>query len=86
MLLHLTRHGQPVHATRQAEHAEGLPGGDPVPTALGREEARLPGRHRARLGFRGRIGSSPYRHAAETANWAAGELGMTFELRDTGIR
>lgn len=81
MLLHLTRHGQPVHAIRQAEDAEGLLGGDPVLTALGREQARLLGRYLARVGFRGRIWSSPYRRAAETANFAAGELGLSFELR-----
>lgn len=81
MLLHLPRHGQPVHAARQAEDAEGLLGGDPVMTALGRAQGRLLGRHLARLGFRGRIWSSPYRRAAETADLVAGELGVTFEVR-----
>jgi broad specificity phosphatase PhoE len=81
MLLHLTRHGQPGSWSEAVSDREGLLGGDPVLTELGREQARLLGRYLARLGFRGRIWSSPYRRAAETADGVAGALGVTFEVR-----
>lgn len=81
MLLHITRHGQPVPYSDAVSDREGLLGGDPPLTDVGREQSRCLGRYLRSLGFHGRIWSSPYRRAAETADCIAGEVGTTFEVQ-----
>lgn len=80
MFLHLTRHGQPQPWREAVGDQEGLLGGDPALTDLGMEQARCLGRRLKSLGFRGRIWSSPYRRAAQTADLAAAELGTAFAV------
>lgn len=79
----VTRHGQPDMEWREGENE--FPVGDPGLTELGREQARRLGRRLRKTGFAGRIISSPYRRAAETAQWVAHELGRRFEV-DAGFR
>lgn len=74
----VTRHGQPDMEWREGENE--FPPGDPGLTPLGREQARRLGRRLAETGFRGRIVSSPYRRAAETADWVAQVLGARFSV------
>jgi broad specificity phosphatase PhoE len=81
MLLHLTRHGQPLPDADAVSDREGLLGGDPPLTDVGREQSRCLGRYLSSLGFHGRIWSSPYRRAAETADYIAAAVGTTFELQ-----
>ena len=72
MLIHVTRHGQPARKKSETGDPE-YPRGDPPLTELGREQARLLGRHLAKAGFGGPIFSSPYRRTLETAEAIARE-------------
>lgn len=71
MLIHVTRHGQPVLGDMPAGTDTEFPPGDPALTALGRRQAEWLGRRLLQLGFHGTIYSSPYRRTLETAEVVA---------------
>ena len=77
MLVHVTRHGQPVLGDMPAGSDTEFPPGDPALTALGRRQAEWLGRRLLQLGFQGTIYSSPYRRTMETAELVAAVVGCS---------
>lgn len=73
MKIYLTRHGQV--ATKQFIGNVQYPVGDMPLTPLGREQAAYLGAYMKHLGFTGKIYSSPYRRALETAQVIADHTG-----------
>ena len=74
MIRYITRHGQVAnYISREGGHL--YPPGDPPLSALGREQARLLGIHMRKIGFHGRIISSPFMRTLETAECIAKETG-----------
>src|SRR5690625_1482719 len=73
MRFYITRHGQP-----DIKEDTSYPPGDPPLTRLGRKQAKCLGKHLDALGFSGKILSSPYYRAAETADIIASELNTEF--------
>ena len=75
MIIHVTRHGQPVIGDLQPRTRHQYPPGDPVLTALGRRQATWLGDRLLEMGFGGPVFSSPYRRAMETAHLVAETAG-----------
>jgi len=75
MLIHITRHGQPLQRNIDPLADAEFPRGDPPLTPLGREQAQRLGRRLATMGFAGVIYSSPYRRTLETAQCIAEQVG-----------
>lgn len=67
MILHITRHGHVFPAEPGESENTDYRRGDPSLSRLGREQALLLGKRLRKLGFDGRIYSSPYRRSIETA-------------------
>jgi broad specificity phosphatase PhoE len=88
MIIHITRHGQPVLRPPTPEEDPAFPQGDRPLSAIGREQARRVGERMRRIGFEGPIYASPYRRTAETADIIAGVLDTVFcpapALREIG--
>lgn len=84
MKLYVTRHGQPQsHVYLNADYR--YPAGDPPLTPLGRAQAEHLGAHMKELGFHGKIFSSPYARAMETAEIIAEATGTGIDVL-CGIR
>ncbi len=78
MRIFSTRHGQ-VLSQRFFNNDMNFPVGDEPITDLGREQARILGRHlRDTVGFKGIIYASPYDRTMETASIISEELGIGF--------
>ncbi len=85
MLLFVTRHGQPELPHNLAGRECEYPPGDRPLSDLGRRQAALLGERLKKLGFNGRIVSSPYRRTVETAQIVAEAVNGSVEL-DVSIR
>ena len=76
MIIRLARHGQPALEDMPKGANYEFPDGDYVLTPLGREQARLLGKHLKKCGFQGKVLSSPYARTMETASIAAAVCGL----------
>lgn len=73
MKIYITRHGQVV--ARGIGGDVQYPAGDPYLSELGRQQATCLGKQLKHLGFSGRLYTSPYARALETAECIAAETG-----------
>ena len=76
MIIRFARHGQPALDGMPKGGNYEFPPRDYVLSPLGRTQARFLGEHLKRIGFRGRVVSSPYARTAETASIAAEICGL----------
>lgn len=88
MIIRFARHGQPALEGMSKGANYEFPPGDYVLSPLGRKQAEFLGEHLKKIGFKGKVISSPYARTAETASIAAQVCGLDiyFEPRIQEMR
>ena len=80
MIIRFARHGQPALEGMPKGANHEFPPRDYVLSPLGRQQAEFLGGHLKKIGFRGKVISSPYVRTVETASIAAGICGLDIYL------